>query len=413
MPASVPAHFTNSTRQRRRALPVCLGHGLRKGQQFRQPLYVPKLGPMNLQRADRQMILALDQGMFTAAVLLVQYMGRAVHQTAYGTLGKLGTEQANLNTLFDLASLTKVLATTPAWILLAANEPEILDQPISRWFSGLPRDKSGITPRLLLAHSSGLPAWRPHYLFRWYETSDLQSAAKTILSEPLEYIPGQGCIYSDLGFMVLASIIELEAGESFETFCRTRIYRSLAIDQDMMFKPLGEEGRIAWTRAGEPPGLVNDLNARTLGGVSGHAGLFGTAHAVAAVVAEILAALKGRDGLFNPAIVQVFGHRAGFTRESTRALGFDTPSAQGSSSGRFFSVASLGHTGFTGTSLWLDPERELVVVLLTNRVLMGEADLRIRRFRPLLHDAIVEDIVDGQVRGGEISLAEKSPPLYS
>jgi serine-type D-Ala-D-Ala carboxypeptidase len=396
VPASVPAHFSNSTRQRRRALPVCFGSGLQRGQQFRQPLYVPKLGPMNLQRADKQMILALDQGMFTAAVLLVQYRGRSVQQTAYGTLGGTETEQVDLNTLFDLASLTKVLATTPAWILLAANEPEILDQSISRWFSDLPRDKARITPRFLLAHSSGLPAWRPHYLSWGQRTPDLQYAAKTILSEPLEYSPGAGSIYSDLGFMVLACIIEMEAGESFEAFCRTRIYRPLSIDRDMLFKPLGEERRVAWTRAGEPPGLVNDLNARSLGGVSGHAGLFGTAHAVATVAAEILTAVNGREGFFNPAIVQVFGHRAGFVQGSTRALGFDTPSAEGSSSGRFFSAGSLGHTGFTGTSLWLDPKREVVVVLLTNRVIMGEADLRIRGFRPLLHDAIGEDLVDGQ-----------------
>ena len=113
--------------------------------------------------------------------------------------------------------------------------------------------------------------------------------------------------------------------------------------------------------------------------------------------AEILAGVsKIAGGFFNPAIVQVFGHHAGFVQGASRALGFDTPSPEGSSSGRFLSATSLGHTGFTGTSLWIDPERELIVILLTNRVIMGESDLRIRSFRPLLHDAIAEDIMLGE-----------------
>ncbi len=342
------------------------------------------------------MAAGLEEAMFTGAVLRVHHTGQPIYEEAFGTLGGPETERVNQGTLFDLASLTKVLATTPAWILLASNEPEILDQSISRWFPDTTLEAKRITPRRLLAHSSGLAAWRPHYLRWWQERITLGAAVNTILGEPLEYAPGEGCLYSDLGFIVLTCIIELETGEPLDEFCRKRIYRPLEIDRDIMFNPSGQERRIAWTRNGESPSLVNDLNARALGGVSGHAGLFGTAQAVDAVAAEILAGLKDRRGFFNPAIVQVFGHRAGFVQGASRALGFDTPSPEGSSSGRFLSATSLGHTGFTGTSLWIDPERELIVILLTNRVIMGESDLRIRSFRPLLHDAIAEDIMLGE-----------------
>ncbi len=352
--------------------------------------------PMNLHRAHKQMIRGLDEAMFTGAVLRVDHVGQVIYEEAYGRLGGSDADQVKPNTLFDLASLTKVLATTPAWILLTSNEPEILDQSISRWFPDVDQEVTRITPRRLLAHSSGLPAWRPYYLRWWQEKTTLGTAVNTILYEPLEYAPGTGCVYSDLGFIVLARIIELETGEALDDFCKKRIYRPLGVDRDIMFNPLGEERRTAWTRTGESPGLVNDLNARALGGVSGHAGLFGTAQAAAAVAEEILAGLKNRKSLFNPAIVQVFGHRAGLVQGASRALGFDTPSAEGSSSGRFFSAASLGHTGFTGSSLWIDPEKELIVILLTNRVIMGESDLRIRSFRPALHDAILEDIILGE-----------------
>jgi CubicO group peptidase (beta-lactamase class C family) len=152
--------------------------------------------------------------------------------------------------------------------------------------------------------------------------------------------------------------------------------------------------RIAVTRVGEPAGLVNDLNARSLGGAAGHAGLFGTARAVASLAATIVKSRAGKDGFFSAHVVQEFCERIDFVPGCTRALGFDTPSEEGSSSGRFFSHRSIGHTGFTGTSVWIDLDREVTVALLTNRVIMGEADRRIKDFRPLLHDAIMETLFD-------------------
>jgi len=347
---------------------------------------------MPFSKANQLMTQAMNDQMFTAAILLVGRGDLILFHRAYGTLGGAGTALAGIRTLFDLASLTKVLATTPCWMILTAQNPDVLDRPLSRWFPRCPEDKRGITPKHLLAHRSGLPAWRPYYL---YTSSDLPRGAFTatsILAEPLEYRPDTASIYSDLGFMLLAFIFEHETGHTVESFAKSRIFDPLGLAEDLMFNPHGQERRTALTRKGEPAGLVNDLNARALGGVAGHAGLFGTASGAGRIGAEILSGLKSEHGFFSQAVTRLFCRRVAGGQESTRALGFDTPSVEGSSCGRFFSSNSLGHTGFTGTSLWIDPVQDLVVVLLTNRVFMGESDFRIKAFRPLVHDAVMEEI---------------------
>jgi serine-type D-Ala-D-Ala carboxypeptidase len=392
---------------------------------------------MQLHTAHTIMLRGLDERLFTGAGLMVVRGGEALHSQTYGTLGGPGTADVTADTLFDLASLTKILATTPLWVLLTTGEAEILDQSISRWFPAAPPNKHGITPRHLLAHASGLPHWRPYYLTVSMKTQSqgkdffaekspprspsskssqnmppLPPAApgrmgtqkdgksptapaalieETILGEKLLYQPGSGCLYSDLGFMLLAFIIEQQTGKGLAEASDEDLFEPLGLSSDLMFKPEGEAERTALTRPGEPHGLVNDLNCRSLGGVAGHAGLFGTAKGVAALAGEILCGLKRGDGFFNERVMSVFCTRAGFTPDSTRALGFDTPSAEGSTSGALFPPTSLGHTGFTGTSLWIDPESETIVVLLTNRVFMGEADMRIKTFRPELHDAVMRE----------------------
>ncbi len=347
---------------------------------------------MNLEQTHQFMIQGLEEQIFTGAVLLVSHEKQEVFSKAYGKLGDNETPSVTERTLFDLASLTKILATTPVWIMLASCRPEILDQPISEWFPAAPSDKGKITPRDLLAHISGLPAWRPYYLSRDHK-SMMQLAKNEVLSEPLDYQTGTASVYSDLGFILLAAIAELENGQTFNSFCRKQIYEPLGISNDLMFNPVGQEHRTAWTRQGEPPGMVNDLNARALGGVSGHAGLFGTAHAALLVANEIVAGIEGKSVLFNQEITRIFCQKVDHVQGCSRALGFDTPSPEGSSSGRFFSRSSLGHTGYTGTSLWIDLARELIVVLLTNRVFMGESNLLIKAFRPKVHDSIMEEIL--------------------
>jgi CubicO group peptidase (beta-lactamase class C family) len=337
---------------------------------------------------DRLMLEGLEERIFTAAAVQIEHAGETVLCRTYGTLGGPGTPFVTTETLFDLASLTKVLATTPCWMKVASDTPEILDRGLWNWFSDCPDDKALVTPRQLLAHASGIPPWRPYYLMKFPE-EPAEAVRKKILAESLDYPPGRGCVYSDLGFMLLGFMIEAQFGQGLDVFCRERIFAPVGLERDLMFNPGGEEHRTVLTRPGEPPGLVNDLNARTLGGVAGHAGLFGTCIGVSTLASKILVSLKLTGGFFDQNCTRLFCTRTDHAPDCTMALGFDTPSAGGSSSGKYFSPDSLGHTGFTGTSVWIDPHRELIIVLLTNRVVMGEADQRIKTFRPRVHDTIV------------------------
>jgi serine-type D-Ala-D-Ala carboxypeptidase len=342
---------------------------------------------MEFKRLHKVMIVALQEGMFPGAAVAVSRRGELLFEHCYGTLGGPGKEPVTSATLFDLASLTKVLATTPCWMVLAVRNPAILDRSISHWFPYVPDDKARITPRHLLAHCSGLPAWKPYYLHGNHTPEEMRTR---IFAEPLAYEVGKGCLYSDLGFMLLAFIVELETGQSLPAFAASNVYEPLGLTGDLLFLPSGKEDRIARTRGEYPPGVVNDLNARSLGGISGHAGLFGTVRGVTAMAQQLLFSLKSAKGPFDQATMRVFSNRAGFVPGCTRALGFDTPSEEGSSSGDHFSPDSIGHTGFTGVSLWIDIPKELIVTLLTNRVYMGEADFRIKTFRPLVHNTVVE-----------------------
>ncbi len=345
-----------------------------------------------LNRADALLLEALDRRMFTAAALVVLSRGHTAHQAYYGALGeRQDAPPVNESSLFDLASLTKVVATTPSWFFLSAKNPKILDMPLTRWFPAVQKDKAEITPRLLLAHSSGLPAWRPYYLMA-PKTNPWVFVKEKIMGEPLVYKPGEGFLYSDLGFILLSFIIRLETEYSLDRFATTFIYEALGLENDLMFKPYNETHRIAPTRPDDAPGLVNDLNARRLGGVAGHAGLFGTARGVTEMARQVLLSLQSNEAFFDNSTVSEFCSPARFFPASSRGLGFDTNIEIAASCGGKFSRTSVGHTGFTGTSLWIDPERELVVTLLTNRVYMGESDLRIKDFRPLVHDTIVEEL---------------------
>jgi len=348
---------------------------------------------MALADAKKLMLRGLEACIFTAAVLLVKLRDTIVFHEPFGTLGGDGTAGVTQDTLFDLASLTKVIATTPGWLILASAEPHVLDEPLTRWFPKAPEDKSHITPRHLLAHSSGLPAWRPYYLYPQIGTPRDWYTADKILSEPLQYPPGSRTLYSDLGFMLLGFFVEMQTAKSLHVFTREQIFHPLGLASALTFRPEIYRGRTALTRKGELGGTVNDLNARALGGVAGHAGLFGTAGGVGEVASTILRSLRSPGGFFDQAVTREFCTRARFGEHCSRPLGFDTPTSEGSSSGRFFSHDSLGHTGFAGTSLWIDPERDLIVVLLTNRVYHGESDFRIKAFRPRVHDAVVEEII--------------------
>ncbi len=333
------------------------------------------------------LIRGLEQSLFAAGALSVSHSGKTVHEQYCGNLRNSASPSVGPDSLFDLASLTKVLAVTPAWILMEQREPGIIDSSISRWLAEVPRDKSGITPRHLLAHCSGLPAWRPYYL---HGSNSRREMLDRIFSAPLEYATGTLSVYSDLGFMLLAFILEKQFGQDFNAFVAENLYEPMGLNDDLVFLPGVNNSRAVWTRFSDPSGLVHDLNARSLGGVSGHAGLFGTLRGVTSLASEFLHSLKTTEGLFRCDTINRFCQPAGLVEGSSRALGFDTPSLEGSSSGEKFSRFSIGHTGFTGVSLWIDIPREIIGVLLTNRVFMGESDLRIKQFRPLVYNTIIE-----------------------
>jgi CubicO group peptidase (beta-lactamase class C family) len=268
--------------------------------------------------------------------------------------------------IYDLASLTKVVGTTTAAMLLYDAGRLDLEAPVSTYlpaFSGGWKDS--ITVRQLLTHRSGLPAGRD--LWRVARTPDEARAA--VLATNLECRPGQCYIYSDLGADVLGFVIEAIAGESLDVFLHDKVFEPLGMN-DTFYKPADSlTYRIAPTEIAPPRGYplqgqVHDENAYALGGVAGHAGLFSTA-ADLSIFAQMM--LNGGEyngvRILSDTTVSLFTRRAA----GTRALGWDTADGDGGS-GRFLDSRAYGHTGYTGTSIWIDPERQMFVLLLTNRV---------------------------------------------
>ena len=367
---------------------------------------------------------AVGERIFPGAVLLVRFRGQLAYQGAFGCAALIPrSEPATLETIYDLASLTKPLATTTAVLCLIQDGTLRLEDALHAYFPELQGTAVGSTTVFqLLHHSSGLPGWRP--LYEEIAEQERQHpgflgsaaagklAAESIGREPLAYPPGTTSLYSDLGFILLGLMVERVTGLSLARFCRERIYRPLGIS-GLMFAPTadgaggadGQEetiGSIAPTeddpwRGRMLRGEVHDENAYALGGIAGHAGLFGTAAAVMMVADAWLNGYLGRSHFFDRELVHRFVSRDPNRPESSRALGWDTPSPP-SSSGQYLSAQSFGHLGFTGTSLWIDPGAKLEVVLLSNRVHPNRQDTRIQQFRPLIHDVIHETIVRGSRR---------------
>jgi CubicO group peptidase (beta-lactamase class C family) len=356
---------------------------------------------------------AVEQGVFPGAVLLVRFRGAVTFHHAFGlAAGSPVPEPASLETIYDLASLTKPLATATAMLCLAQDRRVDLEAPVHHHLTELRHSPIGDATLVhLLSHTAGLPGWRPFYE-QVAERDKIQpgflgsQAARNyvlmlIRDEPLLAPPGRQALYSDLGFMLLGMLIERVAGVSLARFVRERVYQRLKADPlgfvtgDGLQPPLNrvaptEEDR--W-RGRLLRGEVHDENAYALGGMAGHAGLFGTASAVVTVAGCWLAAVLGRESMLDRDLVRRFVGSRDRLPDSSWAMGWDTPS-EPSSSGTKFSPRAFGHLGYTGTSLWVDPERELEVVLLSNRVHPTRTNEKIRAFRPLIHDIICEAIAD-------------------
>ncbi len=301
------------------------------------------------------------------------------------------------DTVFDLASVTKAVATTAVAMLLHERGQLPLDAPLARFLpefvSLAPKHqqaaREGVTIRMLLAHSSGLPAYEK--LFSFAESrEDLIRAA---LTARLVTTPGNRADYSDIGFILLGEVLAKQAGLELDEFARQEIFTPLGMSHTRFIPPAEWKPTIPPTEDDQKfrkriiQGEVNDENAFAMGGVAGHAGVFAPATDLA-IFAECM--LRRGAPILKPETVKLFTHREPSPPGTSRALGWDTPSPTESSSGRHFSSLSFGHLGFTGTSLWIDPARKLSVSLLTNRTWPNRASQAIRQVRPQLHDAIVE-----------------------
>jgi len=346
---------------------------------------------------------ALADGVFPGAVLLVARGEELLVRQAYGWASLIPDKRPmTLDTVFDLASLTKPLATTLAVMALIAEGRLGLEQTFQELGEPfLYPGKEAVSIRQLLAHTSGLPAYQTYYR----RLADLPlperkpALREMVRQEPLEHIPGITTLYSDLGFIYLDWIFETCRQEDLHGWTREHLYRPLGLET-MGFHPLtgamvDDPARYAATeqcpwRKKILVGEVHDENAYAVGGVSGQAGLFGTAGEVCHLIRALKNAYDRPEApaLFNGKLLRTFWQRQQVAKGDGRALGFDMPSREGSSAGRFFSPLSVGHLGFTGNSFWLDLEKDFLVVLLTNRVHPTRENERIKIFRPALHERI-------------------------
>ncbi len=327
-----------------------------------------------------------------AVVVEVGGAGGAAWREAFGTLTyDAGAPAATAETIFDLASLTKVLSTTPL-AMAAVEEGRLgLDDPVALWIpEWRGADREAVTVRDLLEHASGLTAYLP--FFTDPQMRGRAAYQHVIATLTLEYAPRSQAIYSDLGFILLGFIIE-DAGGAPLADRFARVASLVAPDPLAFTPPPAWRARTAPTeidpwRGRLLAGDVHDENCHALGGAAGHAGLFGTAAAVGRFARLVLATTAGDTALARRETLDLF-RRPSTVPGSSRALGWDTMRPT-SSCGRLMPVDAIGHTGFTGTSLWIAPSLDLYVVLLANRVHPSRRNEQFRDLRPRVHDAIVE-----------------------
>jgi CubicO group peptidase (beta-lactamase class C family) len=343
--------------------------------------------------AARQVISeAITRRAFPGAVVEVGTAGSVRWREAFGALTyDAAAPAARLDTIFDLASLTKVIATTTAAMQLVAHRRLRLDDPVARWLGQWRgQDRESVKVEDLLSHSSGLPAWLPLFRRAPGRPGFLGEIART----PLQYPPRSRSLYSDPGFMLLAFVLEEIAGTSLERLFAS-IRARLALGDITFVPPATWRLRTAPTeydpwRGRLLVGEVHDENAAALGGVAGHAGLFGPVSTVGQFAQWMLRAHGGDPEACQRVAPQDTVARfttRGEVPGSSRALGWDTMLPT-SSCGTRMSSGAFGHTGFTGTSLWIDPGQDLYVVLLTNRVHPSRENELIKEVRPALHDAV-------------------------
>ena len=330
---------------------------------------------------------------FPGATIAVGYRDSVVLLAAVGHYGADDKRPVTTETIYDLASLTKVIGLTTAAMMLVDQGKLDLDAPVQRYvpaFQGA--DKERVLIRHLLTHSSGMPAWRPLYA----EANTREEALALVDTTALLKQPGDTFVYSDLGAITLTRAVEAITGQRLNDFLDSRLFGPLGMRSTRYLPPESWRERIAPTendtvfRHRLLRGEVHDENAGRLGGVSGHAGLFSTAPDLARFATWLLR-LRTIDSL----PVRDFTRKQGIPPGSSRALGWDTPS-ENSSAGTKMGPNAFGHTGFTGTSIWFDPDRNLFIVLLTNRVNPTRTNTKIFQVRRRVADLVNEILTPPQ-----------------
>jgi CubicO group peptidase (beta-lactamase class C family) len=358
------------------------------------PSVVPEPEERTLMRAVRDSVArvldrAIADSAFPGAIAVVGTRDGEMVTYAVGRIDWPATAPApDERTLWDLASLTKVVGMTTAMMQLVERDRVDLDAPVARYLPAFTGEgKERVTIRHLLTHSSGLPAWRPLYK----EAATPDTALSIVLATPLDTVPGARMVYSDLGAILLGKVVERVSGEPLDTYLTRHVTGPLGMTSTLYRPDASVRDRVAPTefdpwRQRQVRGEVHDENAYMLGGVSGHAGLFSTAADLTRFARMMLngGTLDGVRVLRPETIAQFTAIQD--PALSHRALGWETPNGQ-NSAGHLMSARAFGHTGFTGTSLWMDPERGAFVLLLSNRVNPSRQNTRIGSVRVALADA--------------------------
>lgn len=340
---------------------------------------------------------AVADGAFPGAYAAVGTSRGIIADIGVGRLDSSESTAPDATTLWDLASLTKVIGTTTAVMQLVQAQRVVLDSPVVHYLpEWTPPNAARVTVRHLLTHSSGLPAWRPLYK----ESSTKAEALRQLYATGPDTVPGARFLYSDLGFILLGQLVERVSGATLAAYDVEHIFVPLGMSSTRYLPPATWRRRTAPTevdpwRQRHLRGEVHDENAARLDGVSGHAGLFSTGRDLTQFARMYLGfgRLDGRQILDSTTVALLT--RVQDSTVSRRAIGWETPTG-GNSAGQRLSSTAFGHTGFTGTSLWMDPASDLFVLLLTNRVNPTRENRKIGAVRSTLADVVVETWTRGR-----------------
>ena len=373
------------------------------------PASVLGMSPTLPARVDLIIEAAIADHAAPAIAVAIGRYDNLIYLHSYGRLTYADSSPAvDEHTRFDLASLTKVIATTTAAMMLEEQGRLDINRTVASYLPGFNApDKQAITVRMLLTHRGGLEAFAP----LWHTLKGREQYLAAINSRPLTYTPGTKSIYSDWDYVLMGLIVEHITGEPLDVYTAKHIFGPLGMSETGFRPDTVDRRHIAPTEIDSARGLVwgsvHDENAAALGGVAGHAGLFSTVHDLAIFARMMLdGGSVGSVRMLAPTTIARW--TAAQDAGSSRALGWDTPSAH-SSAGRFFSPRSYGHTGFTGTSIWTDPERGVWVVLLTNRVYPTRNNNRLLAVRRSISDAMEQAVTDAPLIDWE-ALHQRSLP---